>query len=147
MCFAFFAWFARAALLAGIVKTATGKTCKVQNACSIGTLFKCSDTNAIFETAIFLILVVKNNKMSSSLDVKTSYRLSRNCYIMPILILSYVSASNCSLNRLNLSCDCCFFADFLMVRALLVKNYQIKVHNKVWYLFLALCTCFNSFSI
>jgi len=27
MCFALFAWFARAALLAGIVKAATGKAC------------------------------------------------------------------------------------------------------------------------
>jgi len=27
MCFALFAWFARAALLAGIAKTATGKAC------------------------------------------------------------------------------------------------------------------------
>jgi len=27
MCFALFAWLARAALLAGIVKTATGKAC------------------------------------------------------------------------------------------------------------------------
>jgi len=28
MCFALFPWFLRAVLLAGIVKTATGKTCK-----------------------------------------------------------------------------------------------------------------------
>ena len=37
MCFALFAWFVRAALLAGIVKSATGKAQGVQNTWSIGT--------------------------------------------------------------------------------------------------------------
>jgi len=31
MCFAVFSWFAQAALLAGIAKTATGKACNVVN--------------------------------------------------------------------------------------------------------------------
>jgi len=35
-----------------------------------------------------------------------------------------------------------------MVRALLVKNYQIKSLKKVWYILLVLwCTCHNPFSI
>jgi len=50
-CFALFAWFTLAALLAGIVKTATNKAC---NEC------KCSDTNVVFQRAVFLILVVRN---------------------------------------------------------------------------------------
>jgi len=32
-----------------------------------------------------------------------------------------------------------FFADFLMIRALLVKRYQIKLLKKVWYILLVLC--------
>jgi len=38
------------------------------------------------------------------------------------IILSYVSGGNCYLNRLNL-CLLLFFADFFMIRALLVKRY------------------------
>jgi len=81
LCFALFAWFARAALLAGIAKTATVKAC---NECkTLGQLgwsmFKCSDTNVVFQTAIFLILVVRNSKRSSGIDGKTSNCLSRNC--------------------------------------------------------------------
>jgi len=34
-----------------------------------------------------------------------------------------------------------------MVRALVVKNYQIKLLEKIWYILLVLCTWFNSFSI
>jgi len=51
MCFAFFAWFTRAALLAGIAKTATGKAC---NECkTLGQLGwfvfkKCSFPNSHF---------------------------------------------------------------------------------------------------
>jgi len=68
--FALFAWFTLAALLAGIVKTATDKAC---NEC------KCSDTNVVFQRAIFLILVVRNDKKSSGIDGKTSDCPSRNC--------------------------------------------------------------------
>jgi len=42
-------------------------------------VFICSDTNVVFQTAIFLILVVRNNKTSSDIDNKTSSCLSRNC--------------------------------------------------------------------
>jgi len=42
-------------------------------------VFKCSDTNIVFQTAIVLILVVKNNKSSSCFDGKTNDCLSRNC--------------------------------------------------------------------
>jgi len=76
---ALFAWLARAELLAGIAKIATGKTC---NECkTLGRLrrsvFKCSDINLVFQTAIFLILVVRNNKTSPGIDGKTSDCLSR----------------------------------------------------------------------
>jgi len=40
-----------------------------------------------------------------------------------------------------------FFADFLMVRALLVKNYQMELLKKVWCIIVFLCTISNSFSI
>ena len=78
-CFALFAWFVQAALLAGIVKTATGKACNEWK--TLGQLglicIKCSCANIIFQTAIFLTLVVRNNTKSS--DDKTSNCLSRNC--------------------------------------------------------------------
>jgi len=55
MCFVHFVCFGRAALLAGIVTTATGKAC---NECkTLGQLgLVCVDSNVVFETAIFLIL-------------------------------------------------------------------------------------------
>jgi len=34
-----------------------------------------------------------------------------------------------------------------MVKALLAKNYQIKLLKKVWYILLVLCTWLYSFSI
>jgi len=39
--------------------------------------FKCSDTNVVFQRAIFLILVIRN-KRSSGIDGKTSDCLSKN---------------------------------------------------------------------
>jgi len=56
--------------VAGIVKTATGKAC---NEC------KCSDTNVVFQRAIFLMLFVRNDKRSSGIDGKTSDCPSSNC--------------------------------------------------------------------
>jgi len=56
----------------------------------------CSNTNAVFQITIFLILVVRKNKSSSGIDDKTSDCLSKN---LITIILSYVSATNCSLNR------------------------------------------------
>jgi len=41
------------------------------------TVFKCSDTNVVFQTAVLFIPVVKNNKRSSGIDDKTSDCLSR----------------------------------------------------------------------
>jgi len=53
-------WFARVALLAGIVKTTIGKaysTTSAKHLVSWGwSVFKCSDTNVVYQTAIFLIL-------------------------------------------------------------------------------------------
>jgi len=83
MCLAFFAWFARAALLAGIAKTKHATIAKhLVNWGWSG--FKCSDTNVVCQAAIFLLLVVRNNKRSSDIDGKTCDYLSRNflyfCY-------------------------------------------------------------------
>jgi len=63
-------------------------------------VFKCSDTNVVFQTAIFLILVVRNNKTSSGIDGKPTTAFPEIVYIT--VILSYVSVSTCSLNRLNM---------------------------------------------
>ena len=62
-------------------------------------VFKCSDTNLVFQTAIYLILVVRNNNRSSGIDAKPSEAFPEIVYIT--VILSYVSGSCCSLNRLN----------------------------------------------
>jgi len=62
------------------------------------TVSKCSDTNTVFQTTVFLIPVVRNNRRSSGIDGKTSDCLSRNS----LYYRYYVFASNCSLSRLNL---------------------------------------------
>jgi len=84
MCFALFACFARAALLAGNLKSP--RLQQIKHATSAKHLlnwdwsvFKCSDTNVVFQTAIFLIPVVRNNKTSSGINGKASDCLSRNC--------------------------------------------------------------------
>jgi len=81
MRFALFVWFAGAALLAGIVKTATGKAyneCKTLGhlglVCVQTLGHKCS-----FPNSHFLDSVVRNNKRSSGIEGKTSDCLSRNC--------------------------------------------------------------------
>jgi len=52
MCFALFAWFAQAALLAGIAKTATSKACNAKHLgnwdWSVFFRHKCSFPNSIF---------------------------------------------------------------------------------------------------
>jgi len=66
-------WFARAELLAGITKTAIGKA---SNECKTfdwdWTVFKCPDTNIVFQTVVFLISVVRNNKMEPGVNSRTS---------------------------------------------------------------------------
>jgi len=96
------AWFARAALLAGIPKTATGKAC---NECkTLGQLglvsvqilgHKCS-----FPKRYFLFMSEEITKGPHALTVKPATAFPEIIYIT--VILSYVSASNCSLNRTNL---------------------------------------------
>jgi len=55
LCFALFSRLARAALLAGIAKIATGKTCTTAKHLFTWdwSVFKCWDTNVVFQTAIF----------------------------------------------------------------------------------------------
>jgi len=43
------------------------------------TVSKCSDTNVVFQTAVFLIPVVRNNERSPGINSKTSDCLSRIC--------------------------------------------------------------------
>jgi len=64
------------------------------------TVSKCLDMNVVFQTTIFLIPVIRNNKRSPGINSKTSDSLPIFVYIT--VILSYVSISNCSLNCLNL---------------------------------------------
>ena len=93
---------------------------------------KCSFPNSHF-------LVLRNNKRSSGIDGKTSDCLSRSClYYRCFELVTFI--------WIVWTCDC-FLVDFLMIRALLVKNYQIKLLKKVWYIPLVLCTCYKSFSI
>jgi len=62
-------------------------------------VFECTNTNAVF-FAIFLILVVRTPKGPQALMAKPATTFPEIVYIT--VILSYVSASNCSLNHLNL---------------------------------------------
>jgi len=52
-------------------------------------VFKCSDTNVVFQTVIFMILVLRNTKRSSSIDGKTSDCFSRICLYYPYLELRF----------------------------------------------------------
>jgi len=107
-------------------------------------VFKFLDTNVVFQTAIFLVLVVWNNKRSSGIDGKASDCLSRICSYCCYLELTFSILTVLWIVR---TCDCSFFADFLMVWALLVKYYQIKLLKKVLYILLVLCTRYNSVSV
>ena len=99
-----------------------------------------------FPNRHFLILVVRNSTRSSFLrHWRQKQRLPfQKLFILP---LSWVTFLLVTVLWIVWICDCCFLADFLMRRALLVKNYQIKLLNKVWRILLVLCTWFNSFSI
>jgi len=87
-------------------------TQRVQNTWSIGTglciKHQCSDTNMVIQTAIFLILFVRNNKRSSGID---GQRLAfQKLFILPLywVIFLLVAVLWIVWKR-----DCCFFADFL----------------------------------
>ena len=115
----------------------------VQSTWSVGTGVRLNarTENYIFSTAIFSVLVARNNVVK---HWRQNQRLTfQYCYIT--VIFSYVSASNCSLNRLDL--QLVFFVDFLMARALLVENCQMRLLERVWDILLVSCTWFNSFSI
>jgi len=91
MCFVLFAWFARARLLAGIVTTATGIGCNEWKHLVHWewSAFKCSDTKVVFQTAIFLILVVRNNKRSSGIEGKPATAFPHNCLYYRYLELHF----------------------------------------------------------
>ena len=52
-------------------------------------VYNCSGTNVVFQTAILLILVARNNKRSSGIDGKTSDCLSRTCLYYRYLKLRF----------------------------------------------------------
>jgi len=99
MCFVLFAWFTRAELF----KTATGRAC---NECENlvdwdWTVSKCSDTNVVFQTAVFLIPVTKHYQ-ENPLPFQ-------NLFILP---LSWFTFLLVTVLWIVWTCDCCFFADF-----------------------------------
>jgi len=81
---------------------------------------KCSDTNADLQTAIFLILVVRNNKRTSDTDGKTSDCLSRIC-----LYYRYLESRFCQelFSESSELVIVVFLASFLILRAPLVKTH------------------------
>ena len=79
MFFALFAWFARTMESPRLKQAKHATSAKHIFDWDWWTLSKCSDTNVVFQTTVFLIPVVSNNKRSSGTDVKTSDRLYRNC--------------------------------------------------------------------
>jgi len=85
------------------------------------TVSKCWDTNVVFQTAVFLIRVVRNNKGHYTKTAKSATAFPELVYIT--VILSYVGARNCAPNRLNLCL--LFLANVLMVGVLIVKTHNI----------------------
>ena len=98
---------------------------------------KCSFPNRPFRDS-----VRKKYKRSSGIDGKTSNCLSRNCLYYRYFWVTFLLATALWIAK---TCDCCFFADFLMVRALLVKKYHIKLLKNVWYILLVLCSLLHIF--
>jgi len=99
MCFALFSWFARAALLAGIPKTATGKACnEYKTLVQLALVFvkmlghKCSFPNSHF--LVFVILVVRTSKRSPGIHGNTSNCLCRNC-LLPFQYYRYLQLRFC----------------------------------------------------
>jgi len=84
-----FAWFVWAELLTGIAKNPKDKAC---NECKHlvdweWIVSKCSDTNVVFQTVVFLIQVVRKTKSSPGINNKTS-----DCpgFVYIIVIMTYV---------------------------------------------------------
>ena len=98
---------------------------------------KCS-----FPNRPFLDSFREKYKRSSGIDGKTSNCLSRTCLYYRYFWVTFLLATALWIAK---TCDCCFFADFLMVRALLVKKYHIKLLKNVWYILLVLCSLLHIF--
>jgi len=83
VCFAHFGCFARAALLARIAETAKAKHATSTKPLVIWgwSVFKCSNTNAVFQTATVLILFAKNNKGPQASMTKPATAFSEIVYI------------------------------------------------------------------
>jgi len=110
---------------------------------------------------VHLHCIVSNLKRISKISMLPPGQISADAHVLRqwrqnkrlpfqnlfILSLSWVTFLLVTVLWIVWTCDGCFFADFFMVRALLVKNYQIKLLKMLWYILLVLCTCFNSVSI
>ena len=129
LCFALFAQIARADSVSWNRQDCKRQNMqRVQNTWSIGIglcTVECSDTNVVFQTAVFLALVVRNNKTSPGINSKTI-----DCFSGIFLITVILLSPGITVLWIVWICDCCFFSDFLMVRVLLVKNYQINIPSK-----------------
>ena len=123
--------FARAALLGGIARTATGRACNVcKTLGQLGLVCVYAQTRhkCNFPNNHFLDPVVRNNIGLQALKTKPATAFPEIVYITVILSTFLLV----TVLWIVWTCDCCFFADFLMVKALLVKNYQIKLLKEVW---------------
>jgi len=81
VCFALFVWFARAALLAGITKTATGKACnECKTSGQLGLLYvDMLGHNVVFQTVTFL----RNKKGLQALTAKPATAF-REVVVLPL---------------------------------------------------------------
>ena len=74
---------------------------RVQTLSHLGLVYvQIPDTNVFFQTDILFILVIRNKKGPQVLAAKPATAFPEVVYIS--VILRYVFASNCSLNRLHL---------------------------------------------
>jgi len=118
---------------------------QVQKTWSIGTGLLLNALTHMFSKQPFFDSGRKKNKRSSlPRHWRQNQRLAfQKLFILP---LSWDSFLPVTVLWIVWICDY-FFADFLMVAALLVKICQMKLLKKVWCILLVLCTLFNSFSI
>jgi len=109
-------------------------------------VFKCSDTNIVFQTAILLILVTRNNKRSSGNDGKTSDCLSGICLYYRYLELRFYFLL---VNVLWIvgTCNWCLFRWFSRGKSAVCTKQHMKLLKKVRYILLVLSAWYDSFSI
>jgi len=89
------------------------------------TVSRHSHTNLVFQTNVFLIPVVINNKRSSGIHGKTSDCFFRicSCWVTFLAVTTRWIVS---------TCDCYLFVDSLMLRALIVKKTTRSAYSNKW---------------